>query len=86
MKVIAKETDSIDKFQSEPLHIIIYVQDSNDNNPQFEQESYQIDLSEDANNGLFDLEILQFKLTDKDSGIYGVNGLVCYLRGEESEK
>jgi hypothetical protein len=86
LKIVAKETDSISRFQSEPLQFIIYIQDVNDNKPVFEREGYSVNLNENANNGTFDLEILSFKVTDKDMGIYGVDGLSCYIRGEEAEK
>ncbi len=73
-------------YQSNFLSVVVNVFDLNDNPPIFELSSYSIYLDENVNNGTFDVEILQFKVNDKDSGIYGVHGLDCFLTGSGSEK
>ena len=65
------------------MQVIINIIDVNDNRPMFSQDAYQVTINESVQGGT---SILSFNITDNDMGIYGVNGLVCYLRGVGSEK
>jgi hypothetical protein len=65
------------------LPITISVQDVNDNKPLFTSETYYVLVTQFSK---APQEILNFEVKDKDSGKYGLNGLVCNLMGRGSEK
>jgi hypothetical protein len=84
--LLANELASTEKYQSIPFNITLYVYDVNDNPPIFDKETYHIGLDLDAiSSSSGDLEILQFNVTDRDSGVYGIMGLACKLSGYGSE-
>jgi len=82
-KVFARETSSQELLQSEPLEILLIIDDENDNKPFFNQKTYSTELSQIPNQNQ---EVANFTVNDKDSGLYGVQGLRCFLLGEGSEK
>lgn len=84
--LVAKEILSAERYQSDPMQLLVYVQDVNDNKPYFEQSFYEINVDSNTNNGSYDIELLTFKVIDRDMGVYGVKGLVCRLLGDGSDK
>lgn len=60
--------DGGDPALNDTLQVNIQVEDENDNPPMFQQESYAVEVKEDAQVGS---KILQVRATDKDSGVYG---------------
>lgn len=81
--MFARETSSKELLQSEPLEISLIIDDENDNKPFFNQKTYSTELFQIPNQ---DQEVMGFNVNDKDSGVYGVQGLRCFLVGEGSEK
>jgi hypothetical protein len=65
------------------IPITISVQDVNDNKPLFTSETYYALITQISK---APQEVLTFEVKDKDSGKYGLNGLVCSLMGRGSEK
>ena len=82
-KVFARETLSEEQLKSEPLEISLVIDDENDNKPIFNQKTYSAELSQIPNQAQ---EVVSFNVSDKDSGVYGVQGLRCFLVGEGAEK
>lgn len=67
------------------MNLILRIQDTNDNRPIFNQEVFYIYVS----NFTIDKSaqtILKFDVTDQDIGVYGLQGLECFLLGAGSEK
>ncbi|RNA42470.1 cadherin-87A [Brachionus plicatilis] len=85
ISLIVQELESDKKLISEPLFITLRVQDINDNRPIFNQEVYYIYVSNFTNDKSPQL-ILKFDVTDQDIGVYGLQGLNCFLLGDGSEK
>jgi hypothetical protein len=81
--VFARETASEELGQSEPLEISLVIDDENDNKPFFSQKTYSTQLLQIPNQNQ---EVMSFNVSDQDSGVYGVEGLRCFLLGEGSEK
>lgn len=87
LNLIAREVDSAEKLSSKVYPILINIRDQNDNTPEFEKTLYNAYIDDvTVFNTQFDYEIVKFSITDKDSGIYGLDGLVCDLRGTGEEK
>ena len=61
----------------------IAVHDLNDNKPVFSQPTYFASVDPISSNYQ---KIADFKVTDKDSGDFGVGGLECVLLGNDAEK
>ncbi|ESN91601.1 hypothetical protein HELRODRAFT_132264, partial [Helobdella robusta] len=55
-----------DPDNSDTVNIVVQVQDSNDNKPRFERDSYEVDIPENSPPGT---HVLQVKATDADLGI-----------------
>ncbi len=81
--MFARETASEELGQSEPLEISLVIDDENDNKPFFSQKTYSTQLLQIPNQNQ---EVMSFNVSDQDSGVYGVEGLRCFLLGEGSEK
>lgn len=79
--VIAEETDTNPKLSSTAT-ITISVEDTNDNKPIFEQESYSATVSESAAPGQY---ITSITAHDVDSGNYGDAGIRYSISGAGAE-
>ncbi|XP_043802012.1 uncharacterized protein LOC122719859 [Apis laboriosa] len=79
-KIVAQEVGPATNL-SALAPVIIFLRDVNDNSPIFDEESYEVTLSENVTEGS---RVTQVHATDKDTGIYGS---VRYtdIRGEGSE-
>jgi hypothetical protein len=66
------------------LPVTITLQDVNDHKPIFTTDTYNVRVSRLAKST--SQEILQFDVKDKDSGRYGLGGLVCSVLGHGSDK
>ncbi len=81
--MVARETATKGRFKSEPVAITLVIQDVNDNQPVFSQDTYFAYATEIINDpNLLPQQIGQFDVRDKDLGVYGVAGLRCFLLGE----
>ncbi|CAF0830739.1 unnamed protein product [Brachionus calyciflorus] len=85
ISVMAQETKSIEKFKSKPLSITLKIQDTNDNKPILSQDNYYAYIRELNVNSAHQF-ILRFDVSDNDIGIFGIEGLKCFLLGQGSEK
>lgn len=67
------------------IKISLQIQDINDNSPEFSQEAYysQLDAISAFNKNK---SLVSFEIKDKDLGIYGLSGLVCFITGDEADK
>lgn len=64
------------------MPVTLTIEDTNDNNPEFSQTTYFGSVSQIFTNATLQ-KVIQFRVTDKDSGKYGVPGLSCYLLGDQ---
>lgn len=80
--LIAKETLTKQQYSS-TTSLILTVTDINDNAPFFDHTSYSVTISETTQPGSI---ILIINAKDKDSGLFGDEGLVYKLEGDGSEK
>ena len=82
-KIGAKECATKSLYSSNMIPVSITIHDMNDNKPVFSQRTYY----QSVDSSLKHLQkVLDFKVTDDDSGIYGVAGLKCELFGTDSNK
>lgn len=72
-------------YSSIKIPIILTVEDANDNNPEFSQNTYYGSVDQLFSNSSLQ-KIIGFSVTDQDSGRYGVPGLKCFLLGDQNEK
>ncbi len=63
--------------------VIVNVHDLNDNKPEFSQTTYYASVDVFSTNFA---KVLQFDVSDKDSGDYGLSGLNCDLFGHDAHK
>lgn len=68
-------------YSSLSIPIILAIEDVNDNSPEFSQDTYYGSISR-----IYSNLTIQFQVTDKDSGRYGIAGLRCQLLGDQNEK
>jgi len=69
---------------SSPLQpVTVNVHDLNDNKPEFSQNTYYASIDQISTNFP---KVLQFQVTDNDSGDYGLAGLHCHLLGHHAHK
>jgi hypothetical protein len=83
-------------YSTNSIPVILKLQDSNDNEPLFSQDTYyaSFDYNSIINTNVqfetltlnSNLKVVSFSVQDKDVGIYGLDGLKCFLLGEDSEK
>ncbi|XP_028045888.2 cadherin-86C [Monomorium pharaonis] len=66
-KIIAQEVGPATNL-SASANVIIHIQDVNDNPPVFDEESYEVTLSENVTAGT---RVIQVHATDKDTGLFG---------------
>lgn len=83
--MIAQETMSAEGFSSKPLSIVLKIQDSNDNKPIFNQDNYYVNIKSFNTNNQ-PQPIIKFDVSDRDVGVYGIEGLNCFLLGDGSER
>ena len=76
----------MDSHSSIYLPVGLMVQDVNDNKPVFSQDTYMASVPMITNDPYGLQKILTFYVYDKDSGIYGVKGLICMLLGNGADK
>lgn len=77
----ATETLTAEKFSSTAT-LEVKVKDINDNVPTFDQSSYSVFISESAVPGT---TVTTIKAKDRDSGDFGVEGIIYSLEGEGAE-
>lgn len=80
--MIAEETDTNPRLSSTAT-VTVEITDANDNPPQFDQERLTATVSETASAGSV---VATFTATDRDSGKFGVDGIVYQLIGDGAEK
>lgn len=68
------------QLRSNSASMTVFIRDVNDNYPQFESDTYKVEIPENAVRGM---HVCVVKATDIDSGIYGSSGIrYTELRGE----
>lgn len=82
LQVIAEETLTNPRLSSTAT-VVVSVTDTNDNPPQFEQEAYTTLVSETANPGTVVTTIVA---SDRDTGMFGTDGIKYSLFGNGAEK
>lgn len=83
----ARETRSKEVLKSVSIPVTMTIQDTNDNRPLLSQDSYYAFIDNLVKEPrLLPQQVVQFEVSDKDLGVYGVAGLVCFLVGDGSEK
>lgn len=83
LKIGVKECSTEKLLPSNLQPVSIVVHDLNDNKPEFSKSTYYASIEKIEANFQ---KVLDFQVTDKDSGDYGLAGLVCELFGNEAEK
>ncbi|XP_029667679.1 cadherin-86C [Formica exsecta] len=66
-KIVAQEVGPATNL-SATAAVVIFIQDVNDNSPIFDEESYEVTLSENVTVGT---RVIQVHATDKDTGLFG---------------
>ncbi|KAG5330839.1 CAD86 protein, partial [Acromyrmex heyeri] len=66
-KIIAQEVGPATNLSASAT-VVIFIQDVNDNPPVFDEESYEVTLSENVTAGT---RVIQVHATDKDTGLFG---------------
>ncbi|XP_018055353.1 PREDICTED: uncharacterized protein LOC108691909 [Atta colombica] len=66
-KIIAQEVGPATNLSASAT-VVIFIQDVNDNPPVFDEESYEVTLSENVTAGT---RVIQMHATDKDTGLFG---------------
>ncbi|KAG5318093.1 CAD86 protein, partial [Pseudoatta argentina] len=66
-KIIAQEVGPATNLSASAT-VVIFIQDINDNPPVFDEESYEVTLSENVTAGT---RVIQVHATDKDTGLFG---------------
>ncbi len=61
----------------------INVNDLNDNEPKFSKSTYYASI--ESISSAYQ-KVIDFKVSDNDSGDYGINGLRCSLSGDAADK
>ena len=69
-------------YSSIRVPVVLTIEDINDNAPEFSQTTYFGSVKQIFTNATLQ-KIIQFKVTDRDSGKYGIPGLNCYLLGDQ---
>ncbi|CAL4115826.1 unnamed protein product, partial [Meganyctiphanes norvegica] len=82
LQVIAEESLSPNRLSSTAT-VVVEVQDTNDNPPRFTQEAYTAVVSETATPGTL---VTTIEATDRDTGIFGQDGIQYSLYGNGAEK
>ncbi|MPC44216.1 Cadherin-87A [Portunus trituberculatus] len=82
LQVIAEETLTNPRLSSTAT-VVVSVTDTNDNSPQFDQEAYTALVSETANPGTVVTTIVA---SDRDTGMFGTDGIKYSLFGNGAEK
>ncbi|XP_014475326.1 PREDICTED: cadherin-86C-like [Dinoponera quadriceps] len=66
-KIIAQEVGPATNLSASAA-VLIFIEDVNDNSPVFDEESYEVTLSENVTAGA---RVIQVRATDKDTGLFG---------------
>ncbi|XP_050727023.1 cadherin-87A-like [Eriocheir sinensis] len=82
LQVIAEETLTNPRLSSTAT-VVVSVTDTNDNPPKFDQEAYTALVSETANPGTV---VTTIAATDRDTGMFGTDGIKYSLFGNGAEK
>ncbi|KAK8407296.1 hypothetical protein O3P69_002092 [Scylla paramamosain] len=82
LQVVAEETLTNPRLSSTAT-VVVSVTDTNDNSPQFDQEAYTALVSETANPGTVVTTIVA---SDRDTGMFGSDGIKYSLFGNGAEK
>jgi hypothetical protein len=74
-------------FSSNYVSATLTIQDLNDNKPVFTQDTFYVSIAKVSNYlSPTSQAIIKYEIQDKDSGVYGLPGLKCFLMGDGSEK
>jgi hypothetical protein len=80
--VVAQETQT-ERRLSSTATVAVTVEDANDNAPVFAQDAYEARVAEAAGPGTL---VAAVTASDRDSGVFGDNGLVYSLLGDGADR
>ena len=84
--IYARELFSSDQLRSSQVPFTIRVQDVNDNQPTFSQDSsFASVIQINTDTARFPQQVLKFQVTDLDSGVYGLAGISFFLLGDNAQ-